>query len=123
MNYVILLFAILMLVTGIVVLVSPKIIHGFIDTQSQSVKLHIFAVLIRLFLGAALIISAKNSAFPMAFEVIGWLIVLAGIVLAVMGRNRFKELVKWAVNLLSQHNRVIGIFSILIGGFLSYSVL
>lgn len=112
-----------MLVTGIVVLVRPMTIYGFIDTHSQSLKLHIFAVLIRLFLGAALIIAAKNTSFSLVLEVTGWLIVLAGIVLAVMGRKRFKRLVKWAVNLLSQHNRLIGIFSILIGGFLGYSVL
>lgn len=123
MNYIIFVFAIIMLVTGIVVLVRPMTIYGFIDTHSQSLKLHIFAVLIRLFLGAALIIAAKNTSFSLVLEVTGWLIVLAGIVLAVMGRKRFKRLVKWAVNLLSQHNRLIGIFSILIGGFLGYSVL
>ena len=123
MNYIIFVFAIIMLVTGIVVLVRPMTIYGFIDTHSQSLKLHIFAVLIRLFLGAALIIAVKNTSFSLVLEVTGWLIVLAGIVLAVMGRKRFKRLVKWAVNLLSQHNRLIGIFSILIGGFLGYSVL
>lgn len=79
--------------------------------------------MIRLFLGAALIIAAKNSTFPTALEVSGWLILLAGIALAVIGRKKFMELVKWALSLIPQYSRAIGLFAILFSGLLGYSVL
>ena len=123
MNYVVFVFAIIMLITGIVAFVRPMVIYRFIDACSHSLKLHIFAVLIRLFLGAALIIAAKNSTFPTALEVSGWLILLAGIALAVIGRKKFMELVKWALSLIPQYSRAIGLFAILFSGLLGYSVL
>ena len=123
MNYVILVFAVIMLITGAIILVNPMTVFGLMSTHSKSLKLHVFAVVVRLFVGAVLITSAQNSKFPLTFEVLGGLFILAGIILSVIGRNKFKKLVEWAMNLVPLYGRASGAFAILFGGFLGYAVL
>ena len=55
----------------------------------------IFGVGIRLLLGAALIIAAPSSKFPVAFTVLGWVAIIAAIGLLVMGPETVRKLIDW----------------------------
>ena len=123
MNYVILVFAVIMLITGVFILITPMSFFGVISAYSNSLKLHIFAVVLRLFLGVVLVTSAQNSKFPLSIELLGWLFIMASIILSLIGREKFKKLAGWAINLIPLYGRAIGAFSILIGGCLGYAVL
>ena len=122
MNYVILVFAGLMLIAGAVILVKPSTVFGLMSTYSKSLKLHVFAVVVRLFLGIVFVTSAQSSKFPLTLQVIGWLFIAAGIILSVIGRNNFKKLAGWALTLDPKYLRAGGVFAILFGGFLVYAV-
>ncbi len=122
MSYVILLFGILILLSAAVILVKPDIIFGLIRSNSESLGLHVLAVVVRLILGIALITYAAESKYPVALQVIGWLSVTAATVLGVIGRSRFKGLIRWALSIAPSFARFAGFLAILLGGFLIYAV-
>ena len=79
-----------------------------------------FAVAVRLAMGLVLIFAASGSKFPVGFEVLGWLMIIAAIVILVSGRDRtsrlldrFERFPGWAIRLWC----VLGVF---FGGFLIY---
>lgn len=122
MKSIILLVAVLLLTTGVFILVKPMIVFGVMGAYSKSIKLQIFAVVFRLLLGVVLLASAHNSKFPLTFEVIGWLSIVAALVFSLIGRNKFMKLIEWAMTLVPRYGRFSGLFAILFGGFLGYAV-
>lgn len=121
MQYIVLIFGVLLLAAGAVILVKPDFIFGFLTRNKDSLGIHVFAVVVRLMLGAALIVHSQFSKFPLAFEVLGWITLIAAIALAVMGRSNFRCLMNWATGLTSTFGRIAGVFAILLGGFLIYA--
>jgi len=53
------------------------------------------AVIVRLVLGSALIIVAPASQFPVLFQVLGVIAIVAAIVLLLMGRERMRRFLAW----------------------------
>ena len=122
MTYVVLLFGTLTTIAGVVLLSKPEYILDLLKKYSDSFGIHVVAVIVRIFIGVALIFSAPASRFPLALQVLGGLFILAALVLAVIGRSRFKSLMTWAMNLAHTFGRVSGIFAVMFGGFLCYAV-
>ena len=123
MNYVILIFGVLTLVAGVIILIKPEIIFGILRSNVDSLSLHFLAVVVRIILGVALIGYASESKYPIILEVLGWISLVAAVVLGVIGRSNFTRLMKWALSLGSSYGRVGGFISVLFGGFLVYAVL
>jgi len=80
------------------------------------------AVVVRLLLGLALIVAAAGSRFPLIFEALGWIAIVAAIVLALMGRSRIRELVNWFSRLSPTLIRMWLLSGFAFGGFLIYGV-
>ena len=121
MTVLIIIFGALTLLAGIVIVINPEVIFGFLRNNLDKLELHILAVVIRLFLGALLIYQSNISKFPFVIEVIGWLSIVAAIVLAVMGRRNFNRLMSWALSLSKPFGRVGGVFAAAFGAFLIYA--
>ena len=82
------------------------------------------AVVVRLVLGAALIIVAPASQFPIAFQVLGSIAIIAAVALALLGRERVRRLiVSWIGRLSAAMIRLWLLAGIAFGGFLIYGVL
>jgi len=82
-----------------------------------------FAVLVRLALGLALIISAPASRFPSVFPILGWVAIAAGVAAAFLGRDRLRRFVNWWVERFSPPTiRLWVLFAMAFGGFLIYGV-
>ena len=122
MSYIILLFGTSILLLGVVILVNPGSILGLMRSHSESLRLHVLAVVGRLVLGVALIMYSVESHYPVALQALGWLTVTAAIILGIMGRSRFKGLVTWALSFAATFGRFGGFAAILFGGFLIYAV-
>ena len=123
MTYIILIFAAMMLLAGVIILVSPGIIFGLMKNHSKSLALHIFAVAVRLVIGVALIASAQSSKLPLTLDIIGWLFIAVGIFFCIIGRARFVKIVEWGITLLPSYGRVSGVFAILFAGLLGYAAI
>ena len=121
MTALIILFAALMLLSGIVMLVKPALVFDFLKRQSDQPMIQILAVVIRLILGYLLVSQAAASRFPLTIEILGWIAIAAAIMLAVIGRERFKRLMRWAFSLAGSLGRFAGLLATAFGAFLIYA--
>jgi len=122
-GYVILIFGGLTVMAGLIILFQPETILGILRRNLGSLSLHISAVAVRIIVGSALIVHASESKYPLTLEVLGWVLLVAAVVLALVGRSNFKRLMKWALSLGSSYGRIGGGVAVLFGGFLVYAVL
>ena len=122
MSYVILVFGALMFFAGIVIAIRPEPVYRFFGGYSSSLLAYVMAIVVRLILGIALLLSSAQSKFPIAIQVIGWLSLVAAIVLVLIGRQRFRALIAWAVNIAPFYHHLGGLVAMLFGGFLVYAV-
>ena len=121
MTLLIIIFGALTLLAGIVIVINPEVIFGFLRNNLDKLVLHILAVVVRLVLGTLLIYQSNISEFPFVIEVIGWLSIVAAIFLAVIGRRNFNRLMSWALSLSKPFGRVGGILAVAFGAFLIYA--
>ena len=122
MNYIIILFGIATIVAGLIIVINPDTVFGLLRRKFESLGLHISAVVVRIILGAVLIICAAESKYPTAILIIGWISIVAAAVLGIMGRTNFKRLMSWALNVAPSFGRLGGLLAILFGGFLIHAV-
>lgn len=123
MDFVVLLFGALIALSGAVFLIRPATIFGAFKRYANSIGLHLFAIIVRIALGVALLTGASDSRFPVVLQVLGWLSISAALVLVVIGRVRFQNLIKWALGLAPGFTGLAGLLAVLFGGFLVYAVL
>lgn len=117
----IIVFGALVAVAGVIIIINPELIFGFLKQNIQKTSLHITAVVVRLLLGVLLISSADVSRFPLVVEVLGWLSIVAALVFAAVGRRNFIRLMSWALSLSQPLGRLGGVFASGFGGFLVYA--
>ena len=117
----IIIFGALIVLAGIAILVDPEIIFGFIKKHIEKAELQVLAVLVRLALGVLLVYQADASGYPLAIEIIGWLSIVAAVFLALIGRNKFKRLMSWALSLGKPFGRIGGFIAACFGGFLVHA--
>ncbi len=80
------------------------------------------AVVARLLLGAALVIVAPESQFPLAFEILGWFAIVAAVVILFAGRDRLRRFVAWFEQISQAVTRVWLLFGIAFGALLIYGI-
>ena len=121
MTLLILIFGALTLLAGIVIVINPEVIFGFLRNNLDKLVLHILAVVVRLVLGALLIYQSDASKYPLVIEIIGWLSIVAAIFFAVIGRNNFSRIISWALSFVKPFGRVGGVLAVCFGAFLIYA--
>lgn len=121
MSTLIILFGALTLLAGIVLLVSPETIFGILRTNVEGLTVHVLAVVFRLILGALFIVQSGASGFPLAIEIIGWISIVAAVILTVMGRRNFVRLMSWALSLSKPLGRFGGVVAAAFGAFVVYA--
>ena len=121
MTLFIIIFGTLTCLAGIVILVNPEIVFGFLRKHSDKIELQILAVAIRLVLGVFLIYQSGDSKYPFVIEIIGWLSIVAAVFFAAIGRNNFARLMAWALSKVKTLGRVGGVFASAFGAFLIYA--
>ena len=123
MTILIIIFASLIMLAGVVLLVNPETIFGFLRNNTDSTAIHVVAIITRLIIGALLIAQSSLSRFPLGIEVVGWIFIVAGLTLAIMGRNNFRKLISWVLTKFKPFGRLAGVIAIAFGGFLVYAFL
>ena len=81
------------------------------------------AVIVRILLGVLLIIAAPETRFPVVFKTLGWLSIIAAIVIPFIGRTRLNRFMNWFTNLSPTLVRLWLLFGIVFGGFLIFSII
>jgi len=117
----IIIFGALTLLAGVVIIINPEVIFGYLRRNLDKPAIHILAVVVRLIIGALLIHQSDLSKYPLVIELLGWFSIVAALSLAVMGRHNFHRLMSWALKFLKPFGRVSGVFAAAFGGFLIYA--
>jgi hypothetical protein len=123
MTFFIILFGTVIIIAGIIIIFNPDYIFGFLKKHIAKLGMHIAAIVIRLLLGALFISQAGVSKYPLTMEIIGWISIIAAVILAVMGRNNFNRIMSWALSLAKPVGRIGGLFAVGFGAFLIYAFL
>ena len=116
----ILFFGVFFAVAGVIFLVRPSLLIGLLDSQGDRKWVYTSAIGVRLVLGLLLIQQAANSRFPLVMEILGWILLAAALLLAVMGRQRFERLMRWILGIVKPFAWAGGLFAIVFGLFLVY---
>ena len=87
-------FAILIAIMGLLAIATPKRLMGWIASANLHARL-IPIALIRIVLGLALWRIADEVAHPNAFRVLAVMMIVAGLTVPIMGRERVRRLVDW----------------------------
>jgi len=77
MIYIILLFGVLTSLGGVVLIIRPEFIFSILTKYGDSLSLQIFAVIVRILFGVALVIGASESKYPIVLQIFGWLLISA----------------------------------------------
>ena len=95
-----------------------KLVNGAME---RDWGIHV-AVVARLLLGATLIIAAPDSRFPRIFEILGWLAIVAAVVILFAGRDRLRKFVASFERMSQALIRIWLLFGIAFGAFLVYGI-
>ena len=121
MTLLIIIFGALISLAGLVILINPETVFGFMRDRLDKLALQILAIAIRVILGALLIYQADASRFPTVIEIIGWISLGAALFIIVMGRRNFIRLMEWSLSFVKKFGRFGGIMAATFGAFLVYA--
>ena len=103
---------------------APDKLMAFVTSAMNKYWGIYIAVIVRLVLGSALIIVAPASLFPIVFQTLGGIAIVAAIGLALMGRERFRRFITWWSERFSAPVvRLWLLFGMAFGGLLVYGAL
>ncbi|MGK2924903.1 MAG: hypothetical protein ACSLE2_04725 [Lysobacterales bacterium] len=98
-----------------------KLVKIVKSVMNRDLGIHV-AVIVRVLLGVALILAAEESRFPAVFQALGWIAILATVIIAFVGRERLRRVIAWFDRFSPTLVRVWLLFGIAFGGFLIYGV-
>ncbi len=117
----IILFGALTFLAGVVLMIKPDIVFGFLRKNLEKTSLYFLAIVVRIVLGVILIYQSDVSRFPMTIQIIGWLSIIAALSFFVIRHEKFKRLMQWALSLGDSVSRMGGSAAIVFGAFLIYA--
>jgi hypothetical protein len=124
MNYLILAVCFAGIGTWLFTLINLQKYLQIMRNYSEKWGFHVFIVAVALAFGFALVLEAENSRFPGVFVVLGTIYLTEAILLAVIGRSNFQELIGWGLKI---YNTPVGHISGLVGvalvGFIAYAII
>ena len=115
------LIGIIMLLSGTLLLINPDILFDWIVNKMESKSFYIFAIVGRLVLGATILITAKESRFPMALKLFGYLAIITAVVFIFIGHDSFLDFLSSLIPGIRPYAFLSGLIAIAIGGFLIYA--
>ena len=121
MKLIIKLFGVLMCLSGISLLIKPDYIIGWIDQNTENTFLYTSAIVVRLVLGFSFIATARESTFPTVLKFLGYVFIIAAVIIIFMGQLRFQALIISLIPMVKPFAPVSGLLSLVFGGFLIYA--
>lgn len=114
-------FGTLMMLSGISLLIKPVIIFGWIEGNTENYSLYISAIIVRLFFGVLFIITARKSKHPIVIKFLGYIFIIAAIILIILGQVSFQKLITSLIPYVRPYTHIAGVLSVLFGGFIIYT--
>jgi hypothetical protein len=119
MDTLILVFGVVIALVGLIGAVLPARFRQLLGSWQGDTRF-LFAVIVRIVLGAVLLAAAPDLLFPRLLEVLGGVSILAAIGLLLMGQARLDRMIAWWLRRSDAVLRVSTILAALFGLFLAY---
>ena len=120
--YAIAAFGLLMIAISLLMIVRPE---TWVDKGVRYCRLrymHPLEILIRIGFGVLFIIYAESSRYPTALTGFGYLLVGVGIGLVFVPPSLHRRFGIWSIQKIGRRFRTAGVFSLVLGGLLLYTV-
>ena len=117
------LFGVLLILGSLYLLIDSQGLFEWFDKNQNSLWLYLFAILFRLLFGVLFIVTCKQSKYPTAIKILGYFLVFAGLVLALMGHNAFKGLLAHILPTMMPFAYVSALLGLGLGGFIVHAFL
>jgi len=111
-------FIALICLTG--VMLPARLVHAVRAAWQYRAAL-LIAVMVRLAVGVLLVLAAPHSRFPLTFGILGWLAILAALLIPVAGRRRIGRLLDWWSRRTPPEIRLWSLAGLAFGCFLVYA--
>jgi len=118
----IVLAALYLLALGAASLVAPARASRFLLGFASSQAIHFVELTLRLLVGAALVLYAPRMFLSAAFNLFGWVLLVTTACLLLVPWRWHHRLAQYAVPRVTPHIVVVGVASMLIGGFILAAV-
>jgi amino acid permease len=119
LKIIIALFGVLICLGGLTILILPEKFKNIMNRWTGQPRF-LFAVIIRVVLGAILLSEAANLKFPLAMKIIGAISILAAVVLLLVGQERMDRFIDWWMKQSENVFRAASVFALAFGAFLIY---
>ncbi len=121
--YLIVLFGALMVLLSVVMVVNPEYWSRSIVKFSNAAWFHPFEILSRLIFGGVFIAFADQTLYPALMSVIGYVLVIAGVGLAMLTAPKHRRFALWSAQKFRSVFRPAGAVSLAFGLFIVYAAL
>jgi len=81
------------------------------------------AAVFRIVFGGIMVYVGPETAFPEFLQILGYIVIVAGVILLFLGYARFHKIMEWWCGQSPNFFRSFAVFAILFGGFLAYAVM
>jgi len=101
------------------VMLPAQLLHAIRAAWQYPAAMYV-AVMVRLTLGVLLLLAAPHSRFPLSFQVLGWITIMAALLLPVVGHARIDRLLDWWSGRSTTGIRLWSLAGLAFGCFLVY---
>jgi len=116
-------FGLFVVVMTAVLVLYPEKLTEFLLHHAGDVWMHVLAAVMRITIGVALLLYASHSRFPQTLQILGWIALIAGVMVALIPPARFKQLITWAFERFGAYTRIAAVAALIFGVFIIYAVL
>lgn len=102
------------------VILPAQLLHAVRAAWQYRAALFV-AVAVRFTIGVLLVLAAPHSRFPLAFAILGWLAIVAALLIPFVGRDRIGQLLDWWSRRSSLGIRLWSLAGLAFGCFLVYA--
>ena len=114
------LFGVLICLAGLAILIFPDQFRNAMNKWTGQPRF-LFAVIIRVVLGAILLSEAANLRFPLAMKIIGAISILAAVILLLVGQERMDRFIDWWMKQPENVFRIASVLAIAFGAVFIYA--
>lgn len=117
---IVLLLGIVTCLMAAAVLIKPESTFDFVRKHFLSTRFQYGVGILSLILAVAIYYASPELKFPRLFEIIALMSLAGGVIVFALPPADFKGLISWELRIVAPYSRILGIWYILIGGFLVY---
>lgn len=120
---ILLLTGLFFLALGVLALAQPQRVSAFLLGFAGSAALHYLELAARLLIGAAFVLRAPDTAFPLPFTAFGWLLLITTAGLALVPWQLHRRFAARSVPMALRFLPMIGLGALILGALVLYGLL